>query len=126
MAVLTSDEAMDTFTKTFQFIQKQGVSHKKRRADVSELLSEVAKKHNDPRLAAIAIRVRLDAFEKVKKAIDDMIAELLKEKEDEIIHKDFCTDSLNKNVANTEQKEREKTDLETLIADLTQKIDFLT
>merc|ERR1719240_1657591 len=101
-------------------------THTKSRESAAQILSDVAKKHNDPRLAAIAVKVRLDAFEKVKKAIDDMIAELLKEKEDEIIHKDFCTDSLNKNVATTNEKEREKTDLETLIADLTQKIDFLT
>jgi len=130
MAVLTSDEAMDTFSSTFGFVQeqakRQGKKESKSREQVSQLLAELAKKHNNPRLAAIAVRVRLDAFTKVKKAIDDMIAELLKEKEDEIIHKDFCTDSLNKNVATTNEKEREKTDLETLIADLTQKIDFLT
>merc|ERR1719240_1812624 len=101
-------------------------THTKSRESAAQILSDVAKKHNDPRLAAIAVKVRLDAFTKVKKAIDDMIAELLKEKEDEIIHKDFCTDSLNKNVATTSEKEREKTDLETLIADLTAKIDYLT
>ena len=28
----------------------------------------------------------------VKKAIDDMVSQLLKEKEDEIKHKDFCVD----------------------------------
>merc|ERR1719321_1355861 len=117
---------METFTRTFQFVQRQSLTHSKRRKEVSELLSDIAKKHNDPRIAAIAVKVRLDAFEKVKKAIDDMIAELTKEKEDEIVHKDFCTDSLNKNVATTAEKNREKTDLETLIADLTEKIDYLT
>merc|ERR1719473_515619 len=119
---------MDTFSKTFSFVEveKQGMTHSKRREQVAKLLSDVAKKHNDPRLAQIAVKVRLDAFTRVKKAIDDMIAELLKEKEDEIVHKDFCTDSLNQNVATTSEKEREKTDLETLIADLTAKIDYLT
>jgi len=42
------------------------------------------------------------------------------------VHKDFCTDGLNKNIAETEDHERQKTDLETLIEDLTQKIDYLT
>jgi len=42
------------------------------------------------------------------------------------VHKDFCTDGLNKNIATTEEKERQKTDLETLIEDLTQQIDYLT
>merc|ERR1719379_2254858 len=119
---------MDTFTRTFNpaFVEAQTAIHSKRRAQASKLLAAVAQKHGDPRLAAIATKVRLDAFTRVKKAIDDMIAELLKEKEDEIVHKDFCTDSLNTNIANTEQKNREKTDLETLIADLTAKIDYLT
>merc|ERR1719420_279545 len=71
------------------------------------------------------MRVRLDAFTKVKQAIDDMIAELLKPKEDEIKKKDFCVDALNENERMTTQKTREKTDLETLIEDLTMKIDEL-
>merc|ERR1719265_410863 len=57
---------------------------------------------HSPRLSAMASRVRLDAFTKVKKAIDDMIAQLGKEKEDEIKHKDFCTDELNQNQLKTE------------------------
>ena len=35
-------------------------------------------------MAAIAVSLRLDPFPKVKKAIDDMVAQLLKEKEDDI------------------------------------------
>merc|ERR1719443_2896397 len=71
------------------------------------------------------MKVRLDAFEKVKQAIDDMIAELLKQKEDEIAQKDFCIEGFNKNEAATTEKTREKTDLETLIEDLTMQIDEL-
>ena len=33
----------------------------------------------------------------MKAAIDEMVTQLLKEKEDEIKHKDFCTDELNQN-----------------------------
>merc|ERR1719160_1893397 len=67
------------------------------------------------------MKVRLDAFVRVKKAIDDMIAELLKQKEDEIKQKDFCVDGFNEN----ERQTTEKIDLETLIEDLTMKIDEL-
>jgi len=70
--------------------------------------------------------VRLDAFTRVKKAIDDMIAQLLQEKEDEIKHKDFCVDEFNKNTLETEKKEREKSDLVALIEDLTLTIKKLT
>merc|ERR1719389_1365242 len=97
----------------------------KRRTKASRLLSDLARKHGNPHLMTLAMRVRLDAFEKVKKAIDDMIAELLKQKEDEIKQKDFCVEGFNTNEAGTSEKTREKTDLETLIEDLTMKIDEL-
>jgi len=127
MGVLTSDDAMDTFSSTFSFIQQERVSSlkSKRRNDASKMLADVARKYNNPHLMTLAVKVRLDAFEKVKKAIDDMIAELLKQKEDEIKQKDFCVDGFNENERQTTEKTREKVDLETLIEDLTMKIDEL-
>jgi len=62
----------------------------------------------------------------VKKAIDDMIAQLIKEKADEIKHKDFCVDEFNTNQLQTEKKEREKTDLIAKIEDLEMTIKALT
>merc|ERR1712194_637738 len=47
-----------------------------------------------------------------------MIAQLLKEKEDEIKHKDFCVDEFSTNQLQTEKKEREKQDLIAKIEDL--------
>merc|ERR1712048_441915 len=80
---------------------------------------------NSPKLATLAYKVRLDAFTRVKKAIDDMIAALLKEKEDEIKHKDFCVDEFNSNQLQTEKKEREKQDLIAKIEDLEMTIKAL-
>merc|ERR1712242_341075 len=60
-----------------------------------------------------------------KKAIDDMVAQLLKEKEDEIKHKDFCVDEFNTNQLQTEKKEREKKDLIAKIEDLEMTIKSL-
>merc|ERR1719218_294772 len=54
-----------------------------------------------------------------------MITQLLKEGEDEIKHRDFCVDEFNGNQLSTEKKEREKTDLETKIEDLTLTIKTL-
>merc|ERR1719335_2127442 len=96
-----------------------------KRKDASSLLAAVARKYNNPHLMTLAMKVRLDAFTKVKQAIDDMIAELLKQKEDEIKQKDFCVEGFNQNEAMTTEKTREKTDLNTLIEDLTMKIDEL-
>merc|ERR1719262_1279207 len=87
---------------------------------------DVASKTHNPKLANLAIRVKLDAFTKVKKAIDDMIAMLLQEKADEIKQKDFCTDEINTNELQTEKKTREKLDLEAHIEDLENTIKRLT
>merc|ERR1719276_365620 len=118
LAVLSSDEAHDLFTKTFNpaFIQEE--ESNQRRTAAAKVLKTVALKNNSPRLAAIAIKVQLDAFVRVKKAIDDMITQLLAEKKDEIKHKDFCVEEFNTNQLQTERKEREKQDLLALIEDL--------
>merc|ERR550537_1970234 len=107
-------------------LQKVSASHSKRRDAASKLLSAVAKKLDSPRLATLAYQVRLDAFTRVKKAIDDMIAQLTKEKADEIKHKDFCVDEFNTNQLQTEKKEREKQDLIAKIEDLEMTIKALT
>merc|ERR1719401_809233 len=111
LAVLSGDDAHDLFTRTFNFLQSGAAVHSDRRAAASRLLSSVAQKLHSPRLSTLAYQVKLDAFTRVKKAIDDMISQLLKEKEDEIKHKDFCVDEFNKNQLQTEKKDREKEDL---------------
>jgi outer membrane murein-binding lipoprotein Lpp len=128
LAVLSSDDAHDMFTKTFNpaLLEMRTSTNSQRRSKASQMLSDVAKKMNSPRLAALAYRVRLDAFTKVKKAIDDMIAELGQQKADEIKHKDFCVDEFNTNAQSTQTKEGEKKDLAAKIADLTAKIEELT
>merc|ERR1719191_2029488 len=89
------------------------------RDSASKMLFTAAKKYSNPRLAALATRVRLDAFTKVKAAIDEMIEALLKEK-------DFCTEGLNTNERETELKQRDIAELEAKISDLTTQIDELT
>merc|ERR1712032_1567863 len=128
LAVLSTDDAHDLFTRTFNpaLLQRSEVAHSARRSEASSVLSAVAHKFRNPKLAALAVQVRLDAFTRVKKAIDDLIAELLKEKEDELKHKDFCVDELNTNQLQTEKKEREKLDLIARIEDLEMTIEQLT
>merc|ERR1719484_450449 len=96
-----------------------------RRTQVSKALDAAAKKFQDPRLSTLAVQARLDAFTKVKKSIQDMVDKLIKEKEDEIKHKDFCVEELNNNERDTEMKERDKADLIAKIDDLAMTIDTL-
>merc|ERR1712187_686098 len=128
LSVLSSDDAHDLFTRTFNpaLLQETTITNSNRKTRASDVLSRVAKEHHNPRLASLAMRVKLDAFERVKKAIDDMVAQLTKEKEDEIKHKDFCVDELNTNQLQTKKKERTKEDLIAKIEDLDMTIDALS
>merc|ERR1712066_1083349 len=128
LAILSGDDAHDLFTRTFNpsLLQESTSAEKQRQLQASKLLKKVADRLNSPKLATLAYKVRLDAFTRVKKAIDDMIAALLKEKEDEIKHKDFCVDEFNSNQLQTEKKEREKQDLIAKIEDLEMTIKTLT
>jgi len=124
--VLTSDDAKDTFGSTFKFVQTEAAMHSERRNKASDLLSEVAKKTQSPRLSALAYRVRLDAFTKVKQAIDEMVVALQKEGADEIKHKDFCVAEFNKNAAQTEKATHKKANIKSKAADLAQTKKTLT
>lgn len=137
LAVLSSDDAHDLFTRTFNpaaLLQKAAFSKNSniRKQRASDVLNRVARQLHSPRLAGLAVKVRLDAFERVKKAIDDMVAQLMKDKADEIKHKDFCVDEFNSNQLQTERKEREKQDFiakiedeELTISTLSKEIDAL-
>merc|ERR1719163_991525 len=127
LAILSSDDAHDLFTKTFNpaLVQTAASKHSLRRAQASKVLAAAARRFKNPRMAQLATAVRLDAFVKVKKAIDDMVAQLMKEKEDEIKHKDWCVDEMNTNERTTEMKNRDKDDLTAKIEDLTSTIDTL-
>lgn len=116
--LLSSDEAREQFTKSFNFLQTN--QKKERRDQAVAAISKVVAKN--PKLAALAVSARLDPFPKVKKAIDDMVTELLKQKDDDIKEKKFCTDQFHKNKKSDEEKAHTKKRLDNKIAALTQTI----
>merc|ERR1719169_141658 len=126
LAFLSSDEAHDLFTRTFNFVQVRVSIQSHKRTQVAKVLADASKKFQDPRLSTLAVQSKLDAFAKVKKSIQDMVDNLIKEKEDEIKHKDFCIEELNSNERDIEMKERDKSDIKAKIDDLTMTVDQLT
>ena len=62
LAVLSSDDAHDLFTKTFNpsLLQTESTLNSEKRTQASKVLSAVAQKNQNPRLATLAVRVRLD------------------------------------------------------------------
>jgi len=125
LAFLSSDEAQDLVSRTLNFIQKSASKNSHRRNKVVEALSKVATEFKDPRISTLAVAARLDAFTKVKASINDMIAQLSKEQEEEVKFKDFCVDEINANEKETQAKEQKKGALEVQIEDLTETIDKL-
>jgi hypothetical protein len=124
LAFLSSDEAHDLFSRSTGFTQVSIRQHShSRRLNAYNKLMGLAQKFSDPRLSTLAQRARLDAFAKVKKSIQDMVDNLVREKEDEIKHKDFCVEELNNNERDIENKERDKADFTAKIDDLTMTID---
>jgi len=135
LAFLTSDEAHDMFTRTFNpaaFVQKASASQNSLRAQAIKVLSEAAKKSADTRLAMLLVNTRglhdtgsEAAFDKVKKTIQAMVDNLVQEKEDEIKKRDYCIEEITENEHDTVNKNRDKDDLEAAIADLKQNMDDL-
>merc|ERR1719247_3997658 len=122
LAILTSDDAHDTFSSTFNFLQEGMTIQDQKREYAAKVLKDAVKKFSNPRLNMLAQRARLDAFTKVKAAIDEMIQALLKKKADEIKHKDFCTEGLNTNERETELKQRDLDELDAKLATLESEI----
>jgi len=131
LAFLSSDEAHDLFTRSFNFVQAASASRSALRAKVMEVLSEAAKKSADARLQMLLVRTRGDtgsvaAFAKVKKTLQTMVDNLVQEKEDEIKKRDYCIEEFTENEDNTISKKRDKSDLEAALEDLKMNIKELT
>jgi len=131
LAYLNSDDAADLYARTFggsaSFVQTRMMDSSRRIAG-SDALAAAALGLHDPRLSALAVRLRSPqaAFDKVRKSIQDMIDQLVIEKEEMIKKKDFCVDNIQKNVADTANKQRQRDDHKYKIAGLTDEIKTLT
>jgi hypothetical protein len=82
--------------------------------------------NNAYHMAALAVSVKLDAFVKVKKAMDDMMAELKSQQNQEYEKREYCMKELDTNEDETKAKKKLAADLDSTITDLTGQIDTLT
>merc|ERR1719408_1236893 len=90
--ILTGDEARDAMSGTYNFLQTSSTD--KNRKAAAAVLRKVGLKTHNIDISFLANKVELDAFTKVKKAIDDMIATLKTEQADEVKKNDYCTQEL--------------------------------
>merc|ERR1719502_343380 len=97
ISILSSDDARDQFSKTFNPSFLQVSRENQQRKQAADALSKF------PKFAALATAVRLDPFTDVKKAIDKMVAALEKESAEEVKHKDYCISELRGNEKSTQK-----------------------
>jgi len=128
IAFLNSDEAAGSFDKTVNsaFLQTSSLTvSAKNLLEARRHAAQVLRRSGNAQLAMLASSVQIDAFEKVKVAIDNMVKELGKQQKEEVEHRDFCTKEMNTNTRETAAMYDKKAVLETTIADTTKTVEEL-
>jgi chaperonin cofactor prefoldin len=124
--ILTGDEARDAMETTFKGASFLQTSKKdKRRITAASILRTTALKTHNPELSMLATSVELDAFTKVKEMIDQMIATLKTQQEDEVKKNDWCKAELQENEMSILKTKDLKADLEAKIDQLKLRIKTL-
>lgn len=128
--ILEDDEAKEAMLGTFNFLQvsssEKSSNEKLRRIDAAKALRQASRQLKAPQLSILATTVELDAFSKVKKAIDDMVAMLKQQQADEVKKTDYCKSGIHSNEMATEKATTQKTDLEAKVDDLESTVKSLT
>merc|ERR1719476_411990 len=121
LKILTDDDARELYDKTMALLQVDASQTSRARALQRSVqhIAEVARKNGNTALAALAVRMQLDAFTKVKEMMDKMLAELLKQQQAEYEKNEKC----KKDIDVTEDSIKEGDELK---ADLAEKHQMLT
>jgi hypothetical protein len=149
ISILTEDDSHEMLAKSVpSFLQMSTATNAKRQAraaaslkraarapefDAEDLLSAWHGRHraspavgaiSGPRaqLSTLAVSVQLDGFEKVKKVMDTLIAEMKKQQEEEVKFKAYCQEEFSANEKATHAKGVEKKDLEATLDQLSAEI----
>jgi len=134
--ILQGDEARSLFDKTISFLQVSSVSHsnsaeqaaaqEKATTRAMQRIVEVARKHKNWALASLAVRVKLDAFTKVKEAMDKMLAELKEQQKAEYDKHESCKTELDQTEDKIKVETQTKADLDGKHKDISNTIASLT
>jgi peptidoglycan hydrolase CwlO-like protein len=147
ISILTSDDNRELLAKTVSFAQIRS-NYAKRdevRSAAAKVLREASRKAPSwddlsfqwagsrkpqslapkQQLATLAVTAQLDAFTKVKEAMDAMVTEIKTQMAEDVKHRDFCNDEFKKNDRETTSAKHDKEDAETKIDDLASQIEGL-
>lgn len=132
LEILTGDEARSLFDKTISFLQlgaasqasTEATQERAKNAAMKRILS-TAKASKNWALASLAVRVRLDAFTKVKEAMDKMLAELKAQQQAEYEKGETCKKELDETEDKIKEGLNTKDDLDQKHASLTNTLEEL-
>jgi len=121
LKILTDDAARELYDKTMSLLQMDASQTSRALAlrRSVEHIANIARKNGNTALAALAVRMQLDAFTKVKEMMDKMLAALLKQQQAEYDKNVKC----KKDIDVTEDSIKEGEELK---ADLGEKHQMLT
>mmetsp|Transcript_13405 Transcript_13405/g.22044 ORF Transcript_13405/g.22044 Transcript_13405/m.22044 type:complete len:728 (-) Transcript_13405:58-2241(-) len=132
--ILTGDEARSLFDKTISFLQLGSVSQsnstraaaqEKAATRAMQRIVEVARKHRNWQLASLAVRVKLDAFTKVKEVMDKLLAELKAQQKEEYEKWETCKKDIDQTEDKIKEEEQTKADLADKHKELTNTLETL-
>merc|ERR1719159_1070618 len=125
ISILASDDAKDLMSSSFKsqggfFLQENaaGCSKQKRAAKVVSKLRDMAGKHSDPRLAALAVRVHMHAkghFDKIVTEVMKMVSDLHEEADEDLKTKETCEADRMKNTKSAKKAAQNMDDETALI-----------
>lgn len=117
--ILQGDEARDAMSNTFNsFVQVSSTRTNSRRTAAAQTLRSAARRTHSVQLSILASAVQLDAFAKVKQAIDEMITAMKQQQEDEVKKNDWCEAEIHSNEVATTKTDDRREDLEAKIGEL--------
>jgi len=123
--ILQGDEARDAMSGTFNFVQISAGRQSSRRQRVAALLRRAGLRTGSLDLSVLASSVELDAFTKVKEAMDEMLKMMQTQQADEVKKNDWCKDEIQQNEMTTAKTTDRHADLTAKIAELEQTIKTL-
>jgi len=120
LRILSEDDARELFSKTVSFVQVdqsrtsliERAAMQDREVDQAmQKIATVAKKHKNWALVSFSVRMRLDAFTKVKAAIDKMLAELSAQQKQDYDKRELCKSNIDSTEDDIKVGEQTKEDL---------------
>mmetsp|Transcript_75730 Transcript_75730/g.239481 ORF Transcript_75730/g.239481 Transcript_75730/m.239481 type:complete len:707 (+) Transcript_75730:93-2213(+) len=111
LKILTEDDARELYAKTMSFVQVSASGRTVAQDQAMRRIAEVARRHRSWGLAGLAVRMRLDAFTKVKEAMNKMLAELEKQQQDEYEKSELCKKQIDETEDSITEGEHLKEDL---------------